>query len=132
MISIRAYEQVDFPKLAQWWVSRTSVEISPRTLSETGFVASDDVFGDICAIFLYPIQGSEVCWIGWPISDPESPSELRDEALDAMLTVTHEEAKNRGYGVILTTTGIPAVGSRLEKHGYNIGDTGIAQYWKEL
>ena len=131
MIETREYTSQDFSLLASWWQSRQQVDLSPSILSDTGYIALSDG-QPIAALFLYPIQGSEVCWIGWPISDQESPSEARSEALDALFEVVHLQARDRGYKLVWTTSGVPVVQQRLERHGYEMGDENIKQYWKGL
>lgn len=114
----------------KWWTQREGVDFNVEILSDYGFMAfSVQSSRPIAALWLYPIMGSKVAWMGWPIADPESGRLERSIALDQLLDKVKETAQEMGYTRIWTTSGVPPVKARLEKHGYLRGDTNIDQYW---
>ena len=116
-----------------WWRARFDQPLPLDVLSESGYVAFNRGSGrPIAALWLYPIKGSKVAWIGWPLADPESNKEERTAALDALYDIIHVRAKEAGYRYIWTTSNTPPVESRLKGYGYVIGDKNVNQYWKIL
>ena len=116
--------------IMKWW-SQQGDGINPEFLSDFGYMVDVDSV-PTCACFLYPILGSKVAWIGWPISDPESKKEDRDLALNLLFARMHTDALEMGYKWIWTTSGLEHVQGRLKRLGYIEADTNINQYWKEL
>lgn len=124
---LRRTVKTDYSKLAQWWESHTQTPLHADMVSMYGWVVEG-----VAACFLYPALGSKIAWMGWPISNPESSKETRDEALDLIFDTIHKDAQTMGYRIMLTTSNTPPVQTRLEKHGYSLGDKDVNHYWKAL
>jgi hypothetical protein len=131
-MDIRLFDlEKDYKIAENWWKERNWTIPPKEILSDTGFI----VFVDnkpIGAMWLYPINGSKTCSTGFPISDPNSDKEIRNQSIDLLLETIQMTAKKMGYKYIWTTTGINAVAKRLEKHNYQKGDENITQYWGRL
>jgi len=125
----RKSSQMDLVR--KWWISRMDIDFNSDLLSDFGFMAYEDS-GPVAAAFYFPVKGSDVCWAGWPISDPERSKEERSKALNLIFTEIHKVAWVEGYTRVWTISGIPAVQNRLEKLGYIAGDASVTQYYKEL
>lgn len=116
--------------LKSWWESRQGVDFPTRLLSNLGYVAYEEDKA-VATAFLFTTN-SKVALLGWPISDPESTPEVRDAALTKIYKGLHGIAKDLGFELIWSTSGIPALQQRLLGLGYTVGDENINQYFKEL
>ncbi len=131
-MQVHAYKnETDYGDIASWWIQRESIIPSKKLFSKHGLVVSKDG-NKVCAIFLYPVNGAEICVLGWPVSNPSVERETRNEAMDLLFEQAHTQAKEMGYTMIWTTSGTKPIQDRLAKHGYTDGDTNINQYWKGL
>lgn len=116
--------------IQKWWESRQDIDFPVGLLPDIGKVMYDEEH-PVAAAFLYTTN-SKIAWVGWPISDPESDKDIRDEALDRIFRNLHDLAKQKKHTMIWSTSGIPSLQERLERLGYIVGDKGINQYFKEL
>lgn len=126
-MEVSKIQSKDIASLKSWWEERSGIEFNPEVLSSFGYIVPD-----VAALYLYPIMGSQVCWVGWPISNPKSSKEDRDKALDLLFDIIHKEAKDLGFKYVWTTSGVKPVQDRLAKHQYIPGDININQYWRIL
>jgi len=132
-MEVRTFKRTDDTEIRtvlSWWKSRSD-GINPDFLSDFGYMVWDGE-RPLVACFLFPIVGSKIAWLGWPVASPESTKEERDSALPLLFSRMHRDASLMGYAWIWTTSGHPGVQKRLESSGYALGDVGINQYWKEL
>jgi hypothetical protein len=113
-----------------WWHSRQSVDFHERMLPDCGFVAYEQD-RPVAMAFLFTTN-SKIAILGWPVSDPESDKQVRDKALNEVFKTLHFLARQKGFEIAWTTSGIPALQKRYENLGYVVGDGNINQYHKEL
>jgi len=129
---IKKYNQLQhFSIIKEWWMRHHNIEISADILSNFGYLYFNENT-PVAALWLYPILGSKTCWIGWPVTNPDSDKQIRNTALDELFGIIEEEARQMGYKLMWTTSGIPTGQARLEKHQYLLGDSNINQYWRAL
>lgn len=121
----------DMLLVKDWWFLREDIVFSSDILSDHGYMAEIDGEPAV-AMFFFPVQGSKVAWMGWPISDPDTDKEQRSLALTLLFDTIHEDAKSMGYSVIFTISGLSHVQERLVDHGYLVGDTNVNQFWRAL
>lgn len=126
-MNCRKVTRKDLPIIQQWWKQRLDINFNLEILSDFGYMVDNNA-----ALFLYPVMGSKVAWLGWPISNPETSKEDRDKALNCLFDIIHKEAKELGFKYIWTTSGVSPVQERLVKQNYVVGDTNINQYWRQL
>jgi len=128
-LTYRIYNRTDYPKLVSWWINRDWPVPEIDFLPEKGIIITGDK--DICAGFLYR-SDSKLCWIGWPISDPNSDKLERREAVKVMWKKLEELARSLDYKWIWSFSGVPSVQSDFLKNGFNIGDPNVNTYIKRL
>lgn len=121
-MEVRPYKVEDYEELFKWWSKHNWTPLSPDLLPETGYI----VEGYACC-FLYKTD-SKICWMGWPISNPETDKELRSQALDLIIKELKQKAVDLDYKIIITTTNLEYLGDRYEKHNFVEGDKNITQY----
>jgi len=114
-----------------WFAARTGVRPSPDVLSDFGFMYYT---GDkpVACLFVFPVAGSKICMLGWPMSDPHSDKEIRNWALDSLLEFCEQYARDLGYFYTCTWASHKAVEDRFKKHNYYTGDTGVSYMVKGL
>jgi hypothetical protein len=117
----------DYSIAEAWWKDRDWKPVPKGMLSKSGLMAVENN-KPVAACWLYPIAGSELCWVGFPIADKNIDKELRNKALDFIFHGLHEHARSLGYKYIITTTNLEHVKKRLENYGYVKGDENITQY----
>jgi hypothetical protein len=117
MITVRAYDpRKDYETLTVWWDGH-GVEHTPDNL----LPAFGLVVPGVCAGFLYQTD-SDLALIEGLISNPETSAQIRDEALDDLVTALCVQARTLGYQAISGFTQVPRVASRAQRHGFKIGD----------
>ena len=116
MIHIHSYKpDRDYETIALWWQAHGLDPIPLEFLPAVGFVVSQ-----VCAGFLYQTD-TDLALIEGLVSNPETPAQLRDEALDAVVEALCSEAKKLGYLAISGFTQVPKVVSRAKRHGFKPG-----------
>jgi len=74
--------------------------------------------------------GSEMCMIGFPLSNLALPESFREGCLTKLLTGIEEICKEKGYKLIWTTSATKRVIDSLEEIGYQKGDENVQTYIK--
>ena len=129
-MNCKKYDENQHYKLIEsWWIEREGAAPQPDMLSHYGWISFFNQ-RPIAALWLYPILGSKVAWVGWPIANPDSGKLERNLALDTVFDKIENTAKEMGYKYIWTTSGVNPVQNRLKERGYKQGDSNITQYWK--
>ena len=121
----------DRKHLVEWCRKRDWPEIGDDLLSDYGFLAYTEN-KHLAACWMYPVKGSNVCWMAFPIANPDTTKEERKEALDLVFETIHDTAKEMGYKYVFTTSNTPPIEDRLKNYGYRTGDENVTQYWGKL
>jgi len=103
-------------EVSGWWKERGWAPIPLATLPTTGFIVPG-----VCAGFLY-LTDSNLCFLEWVISNPESESQDRSKGLDLLIDELLTEAENLGYKVVSTVTTHPKLILRYEEFGFKKAD----------
>lgn len=115
--------------LTYWWLERTGKPMLRELLSDYGFMAVDEDGTPRAAMFFFPTMGTEVAFVGWPISPRSTIREERDLALPLLFTEIHKLAKGLGYIFLTSYASTPGVNARLKEQGYLLGDENVNQYY---
>lgn len=114
-----------------WWLEKSEKELSSLVKSEYGFmVYCDD--RPIACVFLYPVIGSSMAMIGFPIANPLVFFEKRREALKYLVAEVEKEAKKLKYDVLVSYAGSKGAVELWNREGYKIADKEVTQFWKRL
>lgn len=116
----------------EWWLAHGWPEApTPPILPKNGVVVT--VAGrPICLGFLY-LSDSEIGWVEYVVSDPESDKVKRGEALDLLIDSLKKIAVAFGKPVLFTSGKNPSLLERFRRKGFIMGDTGMTQLvWRNL
>ncbi len=122
----RPYSHRDYETLCRWWLGWDWHPVPQSSLPPTGFVTDERAAG-----FLYKTD-STIAWVEWVVADPLASKEDRDQSVDALLEKLFDEARQFGFATIFTSSNKPSFLSRLERHGFLVGDRGVTQLFKRL
>jgi len=73
---------------------------------------------------------SNMCLLGFPVSNLEVPTEKREGMLSSFLSGIEDWCKDEGYNLIWTTSSTERVIKSLEELGYQKGDQNVQTYIK--
>lgn len=121
----------DYELLCSWWNKRNFPIMPKEALTDYGYMVSNED-SDIAAVWLYPVVSSKLCWFGFFISNSDISSEIRNEAMDFLVAGIENKARDMGYDIIMTVSGVDQVQKRLEKNNYSIGQKNSIEYLKGL
>lgn len=114
----------------EWWLKRLGY-IPGKMMSDYGFIAMNEE-RPIMISFFYPMLGCELCLWGFQVSNPDSTSAERGEALSVSATAVSDFARALGYKILVGYPGHKAIVNRLEDLSFEMGDRDVTQVFKEL
>lgn len=124
---MRLYKESDYLTLVEWWIDQKWNNILlPEMLPKTGLIEDG-----VCAMFLYK-SDSSIAWIGFPIANPKSDKNVRNQALNDIINGLIELGKEDGYKQIFTTSNIPKLIDRYKNLGFGVGDENVLQLIKKV
>lgn len=129
MIKIITEEHIN--EIREWFEKQTGTALPREVLSTLGYVYSNDLH-NVAAIFLYPTEHSRVCFLGWPVANPQSTREERNKALTAVIKAAETYATAKGYLFMNTYASRKSVENRFRKMGYVDGDKNVLQMFRYL
>lgn len=106
---VRKYEESDFESIKEWgkaWGADYDKDLFPPL----GYI-----YPGVAAYFIYE-SPCKVCWLENMVSNPAVPKEVRELALQAVVTEVLREVNRLGYKVAYATTDNQAVIDRAVKH----------------
>lgn len=127
----RRLQPQEYQAVQGWFQSHTGVLLPRQCLSDYGFVACDYTKLLAC-VFAYPAIGSEVCWLGWHIANPETKMRDSAVALDCVYKKAETFAYEAGYRIMMTYSKKPSIARRLGRSGYKAGDRDLVNLIKRL
>ena len=86
----------------------------------------------ICSIFLYPIYGSQIAIIGFPISNTLADKEVRREALSLLVAGVEAKAKALQYKFLFSYAGNMVAKQFFGRFGFKSGNENITNFVKKL
>jgi hypothetical protein len=117
--------------LVDWWSRQAWPAVPPEALPATGRIVADLQGRPICAGFMYRTDSS-IAWVEWTVADPETPAELRSEALDLLIGTLETEAKSQGFTLGFTGTSHKRLIARFQNHGWQVTDAAQSHLIKRL
>lgn len=131
-MSVKHIEIID-----EWWASvkdHNFSEDSPFSKvlpTDHGFMIFHNN-DPICSIFLYPINGSQIAIVGFPISNPVADKQIRREALSILVAGIENKAKSMQYNFLFSYAGNMVAKSFFERFGFVRGNENITNFVKKL
>lgn len=119
-----------YPILEYWWERHHFTAVSRGILPPEVFVVSKGET-PIYSMFLYETN-SGLCWIAWPLSNPDVSKTEKEGGLDFLIKKVSEYAKEKGFIVSFTTSPVRPVQESLKREGYQEGDVKVNHYLKIL
>ena len=122
--------QLEYDIVKQWWKSHNWEVVPIDALPKTGVIIySDDL--PIVAAWLYKTD-SNIAWLEFMVSNPNVDKQVRGKAIEHLIDVLTQIAKNYGYKNIFTSLKVPKLISRMQKKGINVTDKKITKLVKVL
>lgn len=128
---IREMMDLDYERASMWWKSHFGRHLPMACISDFGYVYEIDS-KPIACLFLFPVMGCKMAFIGWPVASPDSSKTERDIAFPLLIEFIEDEARGMGYDWITTYASRPSVSKRFESARYVVGDNPVTQYVKQL
>jgi hypothetical protein len=120
-----------YPEMVKWWEGHGFPVLTEDFLPPHTFVCYNDYKKPVYCISLYNTD-AQVCWVGWPISNPEVPKEESKGCFNYLFESIEVSLKEAGYKYIFTTSATESVERQLKKTGFYQADVSVNQYVKEL
>lgn len=114
-----------------WWDGHKFNHVTPSMLPETTFVCLNDEGIPVYSTCFYNTD-SNLCWLGWQISNPYVTKESKEGCFDFLIKGIEDYAKEVGYQIVFTTSKTPRVEETLLSRGFNQGDLNVNHYIKIL
>jgi len=105
-----------YDTICSWWEKHQWPKIPLTMLPQTGYIVDD-----LCAGFLYQTD-SNIAWLEFIISNPESTKDDRSKALDILIDRLSEDARGMGFTMIFSSINHSNLINKYEKNGFNIAD----------
>ena len=86
----------------------------------------------IVSVFLYPVLGSAMAMIGFPIANPLVFHEKRREALSFLVAGVEAKAKYLKYELLVSYAGNKGARELWNRENYKIADKEVVQFYKRL
>lgn len=123
---VTKYTDKDYTTVCGWWLARGWPVAPKHCLSTTGLIVPE-----VCAGWIYK-SDSSIAWMEWIISNPNTESTKRAEALDVLIDALVAQAKDGGFKHIFSSISHPSLMARYEKHGFQATDKNMTNYMRTL
>lgn len=128
---VKRHNTIDvYDKIVKWWEGNSFPPLSIKFLPESCFIVTDNDL-ELYAIFLY-YTDSGLCWMGFPVVNPDTKKEERGEGLKILIEGVTEYAKQIGFNYVFTTSPLKKVQDCFTENGYVLGDENVNHYIKIL
>lgn len=128
---VNKYNTVEvYDKIIDWWKGHNFPPLSIDFLPEECFIISDNNL-ELYAMFFYHTN-SNLCWIGFPVSNPNVHSEFKKDGLEKLIKGMLEYSKQCGYKFMFTTSPIKPVQKALMNLEFVLGDEQVNHYIKNI
>ena len=112
-----------YDELVEWWEAHQAFEgriIEYSSMPHRVFVVSKNGI-DLYAVAVY-VTDSDLCWIGWITSNPNSPLKLRAGALDFLYSIIAIVMKAQGFNQIISKTNNRGLKRVLESNAFVLAE----------
>jgi hypothetical protein len=116
-LKYRYYTVDDYGTLSKWWIDWDWAVLPPALLPKIGIIVSNGG-EDVAAAFLYKTD-SCVCWAENFISSRTSKRENRQGAIEFLVKVLSEVAKENGFSIMMSSIQHEGLIKKLLNCGYN-------------
>jgi hypothetical protein len=111
---------VDLVKL--WWKEKTGDNLGSMGLTDYGFMCFNSDHRPICAIFLYPVMGSAVAFMNFPIANPNVFRHERRDALKYLATMVEKEASKLNYSYVVSYAGSKGAKEFFTRENFKVAE----------
>ena len=119
-----------YPTMKAWWEGHNFPVLDRNFLPEEVFVCYNGHIAIYSICFYHTDSG--LCWIGFPVSNPDVDKETKEGGFSNLLEAVSEYAKQCGYNFMFTTSPIKHVQDILVSSDFNLGDENVNHYLKIL
>lgn len=119
MFNVRILNDLDYETLCEWWRWHRFPAPPKDYLPENGcggiMVSKDGE--NICTGFLF-LNNSKIAWCEYIVSNPNYRENDRKEAIEYLITVLCDVARNKGYKAVFTSLKNENLINRYEAAGF--------------
>ena len=127
-MNIRLYEPEDYEQVAKWWEGyKFGTPIPEAALPTDGLIIDG-----VCAAWVYLSSNSNLCRLGWPISNPEAPRRSVYKGLREIILRLHELAASEGCPLMEASFNHPALQRMMTDLEFQTGDKDLICYVKSI
>lgn len=124
MITLRMFEESDYPMVSEWWVAHAWPAVPYKFLSRFGLIALDENDTPLCAGWLY-LTSSGFAWMEYLVSNPGAPLKVKARGIECLTSRLISEAKNFGAHALFTSVKHRSLIRLYQRLGFAVGDTGM-------
>lgn len=129
---IRYAKEHEVDEILSWW-PRQHVSAPPKMVLYPNLVIAQDDDGKLlAAVSFYLEQAGVVAFIAYVATNPDAGIKKRSVALDELFLAIEQHAAKLGYKVLECFTPTQAIGRRLVRHDFCIGDLNVTHFIKGL
>lgn len=121
----------DYDMVAKWWKYHGWDSVPAHILPALGVIVHDGD-RDLVAAWLYMDNSVGVCMMEWLVSSPNAKPRETIKGVRLIIEFLREEAKELGYGVMLTTCKQKLLSRLYEKNGFVKTDEGMTHMLQNL
>lgn len=112
-------KSVCYERLTKWWEKHKAFEgeyIPYESMPHRIFTISNDI-RDLYSVAIY-ISDSNICWIGWITSNPDSAPREKVKALEELYGYISKIMKEHGFDIIISKTKQRGLARALNNNGF--------------
>jgi len=129
MVTIRTYEDDDYPIVQEWWKKHGWDGVPQGILPPLGAIADCEDY-DICAAWVYLTANQGICWIEWLVSNPDASPIMVRKGIKALMDYFDMTLHALNYNVIFTSCRQASLGRVFEAEGFTKTDDNVSHYIK--
>jgi hypothetical protein len=122
----------DYELISPWWQARGGDAPARELLPTCGAISEYDGKPIACAFAYLDATGSGVAMLAWMAACPGTSAHKTGRAMLHLLRFMEDHCERLNYGVLMASYGKPSIISTLKRLGFQTGDTGMTQLFKEL
>lgn len=130
-MTIELIKPSDYPELAAWWTAHKWPPVPISSLPRTGLVVRNPIGVGQAAGFLYD-SGTDISWVEWIVSNPDTSAEQRAECIKLLLEGLELEAKKQGFVFMWTSSKNRHLSKKLMEAGFAEVDVGVSHFIKRI
>lgn len=124
MITVRPYQETDYPTFAKWWEGHNFQPVPAQILPILGNVACKDG-APIAAAWLYTDTTTPVAMLEWIVTDPENNPKISAVGITHVVQSLKAAAAAAGFPIILSSCRQDSLARLMEKTGFERTDENV-------